>query len=576
MKKIVLLIAIMATSAALVTLFMLLHRKAQLAKLENTFWSVSEKISSELSPENKIRQMFVLYIELDKYETLEKIMPGAIFVHNNNIPRFSNGEKDYDMLPFLIEKIHRIYMSKQVPPPLYSIDEEGGYVRRISSKDDFPSAMTIGEAMVETGKTDLSMLTGFYTCLKLRKYGISWNFAPVADVQTNPENPVIGARSFGSDPELVYEATSSYLEGLTSARCLGSVKHFPGHGDTSLDSHKNLPYVNKNPEELKNNELFPFKKIVQNHSELVHSIMTAHIVYPEIDDKPATFSYKWLTGTLKNEWGYKGIIVTDDLGMNAVNIYAAKNQIDNPAVEIINAGADMLLYFGSAPESEILVNKLIAFYKTANPEFKNRIQESVKKIIYYKLKSGIIDHYLDSVSENWQPEEKQMVEVIKQYSYEIENRIDMIEKQLPDAISTNKFISEHGIKTIIAPETLPKKIQGEQLFTDLNEKKIDERLLKNFKIILPLSKISESNCSDYCLVLFTTKNKIESLPMLRSKTGKYIIYSLDNPFPSRKYKTLLRPEDIFITTFSNTDESVSALINMVSGKYIPPKAAVIY
>jgi len=576
MKKIALLIAIMAASAALVTLFMLLHRKAQLEKLDNTFWSVSEKISSELSPENKIRQMFVLYIELDKYDTLEKIMPGAIFVHNNNIPRFSNGEKDYEKLPFLIEKIHRIYMDKQVPPPLYSIDEEGGYVRRISSKDDFPSAMTIGEAMVETGKNDLSMLAGFYTCLKLRKYGISWNFAPVADVQSNPENPVIGARSFGSDPELVYEATSSYLEGLTSARCLGSIKHFPGHGDTSLDSHKNLPYVNKNPEELKNKELFPFKKVVQNNPELVHSIMTAHIVYPEVDDKPATFSYKWLTGKLKNEWEYKGIIVTDDLGMNAVNIYAAKNQIDNPAVEIINAGADMLLYFGSAAESEILVNKLITFYETANPEFKNRIQESVKKIIYYKLKSGIIDHYLDSTSRNWKPEEKQMVEVIKQYSYEIENRIDTIEKQLPDAISTNKFISEHGIKTIIAPETLPKNLQSEQLFTDLDEKKIDERLLKKFKNVLPLSRISESNCSNYCMVLITTKNKIESLPMLRSKTGKYIIYSLDNPFPSRKYKALLQQEDIFITTFSNTDESVSALINMVSSKYIPPKAAVLY
>jgi beta-N-acetylhexosaminidase len=226
---------------------------------------------------------------------------------------------------------------------LIGIDQEGGTVIRALSLPQAPAAMALGAI----GDEALAEQVGAAVARGLRHLGINWNFAPVLDVNNNPANPVIGGRSFGEDPALVTRLARAWMRGSLSEGVACCVKHFPGHGDTHVDSHHALPTVDKSLEALEALELIPFRALTSG-PQPAPAIMTAHIVYPQIDaEHPATLSRRVLTGILRESLGYQGVVITDALMMRAVHDRYGHARA---AVLAVQAGADMPLAQGSLPE----------------------------------------------------------------------------------------------------------------------------------------------------------------------------------------------------------------------------------
>ena len=229
---------------------------------------------------------------------------------------------------------------------LIALDQEGGSVIRATSLPQAPAAMALGAV----GDAHLAEEVGAAVARGLRYLGINWNFAPVLDVNNNPANPVIADRSFGADPALVERMARAWMRGSLREGVACCVKHFPGHGDTHVDSHFSLPCVDKSLAELEALELKPFRALAHGSKGdlAAPAMMTAHIVYPQLDpEHPATLSRRLLTGLLRESIGFQGVVITDALMMKAVH---DRYGHAGAALLALQAGADMPLAQGSQAE----------------------------------------------------------------------------------------------------------------------------------------------------------------------------------------------------------------------------------
>jgi beta-N-acetylhexosaminidase len=223
------------------------------------------------------------------------------------------------------------------PEALIGIDQEGGAVVRSTWVPQPPAAMSLGAS----NDPDLCRQVGAAVARSVKALGFNWNFAPVLDLNNNVNNPVISERSFGADPVQAHKLASAWMEGSLAEGVACCVKHFPGHGDTHVDSHRDLPEVNKSRAQLDALELAPFKAAAKN----APAMMTAHIVYPQIDpENPATMSKAILTGILRDEWNYHGVVITDGMDMHAI---AGRYGVGIAAVKALAAGADMVMALGN-------------------------------------------------------------------------------------------------------------------------------------------------------------------------------------------------------------------------------------
>lgn len=226
---------------------------------------------------------------------------------------------------------------------LIAIDHEGGGVVRPSFWPYPPSAMCLGAAQDLT----LTEQVGLAGARQLRSVGINWNFAPVLDLNTNPQNPVISDRAYGDDPARVTAQALAAARGLQAGGVASCVKHFPGHGDTRQDSHHDLPRVDSARAVLDRQELAPFRAAVDAG---IPAIMTAHIIYSALDpEHPATLSKAILTDLLRTEWGYQGVTITDSMGMQAIDGRYGRGEA---AVLALRAGADMVMALGRREAQE--------------------------------------------------------------------------------------------------------------------------------------------------------------------------------------------------------------------------------
>jgi beta-N-acetylhexosaminidase len=233
-----------------------------------------------------------------------------------------------------------------------------------------PPAETFGKIDNEQLTYDAGLLTG----KELSALGFTLNFAPVMDVNTNPDSPVIGDRSYGSDVNTVIKHSMAFAKGLVEGGVFPCAKHFPGHGDAAVDSHKGLPFVSHNIKRLEEIELAPFKHWAQNSA---WPIMTAHVIYPALDKtKPATMSSKILTDILRSEFSFNGVIFSDDLEMGAI---ANETGEVSSALLSLEAGADALLVCSNLDlRSEIIES--IAYKAKTNPTFYNRLKASANRV----------------------------------------------------------------------------------------------------------------------------------------------------------------------------------------------------
>ncbi|WP_145019223.1 glycoside hydrolase family 3 N-terminal domain-containing protein [Paenibacillus sp. Y412MC10] len=285
---------------------------------------------------------------------------------------------------------HDLQMEAGDIPLFLGIDQEGGVVKRIPGGTNLPGQMALGA----TGDTTLAEAAGRLTGEELKALGLQVNFAPVLDINSNPDNPIIGMRSFSSDPDLVTRLGLAEIQGLRQSGVIAAVKHFPGHGDTVVDSHLGMPVLSHDRERLDAVELKPFRSAIDNGVEM---IMTAHIAFPAVDNEhvpslkdgssvpiPATLSKKVLTGLLRGELGYKGVIISDAFTMNAIAEHFGENQA---VVRAVSAGVDIILMpQDPAAAHQTLVN---AVKSGAIPI--ETIHSSVKRILELKAKYGLFD-----------------------------------------------------------------------------------------------------------------------------------------------------------------------------------------
>ena len=253
-------------------------------------------------------------------------------------------------------------------PLLFGQDCEWGLSMRLYDTEEFPKN-------IELGKIDNPELTykiGKEIGRQCREIGLHINFAPVADVNTNPNNIVIGKRSFGSNKELVTKHSVAIMCGMQDSGLLTCAKHFPGHGDTSTDSHLGLPILEHTKERIQNIELYPFKKLVEAG---VDAIMTAHIALPQLDPSgiSATLSKKLLN--LKNEIGFNGLMITDGLGMQALTKHFQPGEIE---LEALLAGNDILLCPLDVPKAVALILQAVKDGKITEEEINQKVRKILK------------------------------------------------------------------------------------------------------------------------------------------------------------------------------------------------------
>ena len=284
-------------------------------------------------------------------------------------------------------------------PLLLAIDQEGGIVYRLGSGTALPGNMAVGA----TRDPELANQAGQIIGRELSALGLNVNFAPVFDTNNNPQNPVIGLRSFSSDPKVVARLGTAMMEEIQKYNVAVAAKHFPGHGDTAVDSHTGLPLVDKSYAEFEALELLPFKAAIDKNADM---LMTAHIQYPQIEKDtviskqtgetiyiPATLSDDIITGIVRKKFGYKGVVVSDAMGMDAI----AKNFGESEAaIMAIKSGVDVVLMPTVLRSKSDLakIDKIINDIEQAVQRGDipvSRLDESVTRILNLKEKRGILD-----------------------------------------------------------------------------------------------------------------------------------------------------------------------------------------
>jgi beta-N-acetylhexosaminidase len=263
-------------------------------------------------------------------------------------------------------------------PLILSMDAEWGIGMRLDNVEKFPYQLTLGAIKNDS----LIYEFGKAVAIQFKRMGMQMNLAPVADINVNPDNPVINFRSFGENRERVAEKTIMYMKGMQENGIIATAKHFPGHGDTNVDSHLDLPIINQSRQRLDSVELYPFRKII---SEGVGSIMTAHLYLPSLDTTsglPSSLSPNIIKGVLKNELGFKGLVVTDAMNMKAVTSYFKPGEAEAKALE---AGNDVV---------EFVTDVEVAIESTKNSIKLNHLtnedlEQKCRKILAMKYWSGL-------------------------------------------------------------------------------------------------------------------------------------------------------------------------------------------
>ncbi len=299
---------------------------------------------------------------------------GAILFARNLATAGSDGEHDTRAIAALVADLKTRAPAGE-PPPLVCVDQEGGRVQRIRAPlPEWPPMLAFDE--VAGGRAEpLAESVGQAMGAELAAVGIDVDFAPVLDVHTNPDNPIIGDRAFSRDPGRAAARALAFARGLRRAGVLGCGKHFPGHGDTQLDSHLALPRVDRDRAGLESIELLPFRRAARDPA--IPMVMTAHVVFSALDDKtPATLSRRIVTGLLREELGFSGVVVSDDLDMKAISDHAGAGDAATAAVE---AGCDVLLACRREDVQDAAYEAIVREGER-RPAFRDRVAEAAGRV----------------------------------------------------------------------------------------------------------------------------------------------------------------------------------------------------
>lgn len=334
-----------------------------------------DSVFATLTPEQKIGQFFMVATFSNRSESHYQYVDHLIQTYNIGGLIFFQGG------PYRQAVLTNRYQAESKVPLLVGIDGEWGLGMRLDSAMDFPKQMALGAIR----DNQLIYRMGAEIGRQCRRLGIHINFAPVSDINSNPANPVIGVRSFGESKENVALKASAYMRGLQGARIIATAKHFPGHGDTNADSHRTLPTVSRSSEQLRDIDLYPFRKLI---ADSLMGIVTGHLYVPVVDNTPAlaaTLSEKVVTELLQKELGFRGLVFTDALNMGGISRSPRAMDVN---LQALLAGNDILLYPENVKEATAAI--LNAVQQGVLPQ--ELVDQKVKKILRAKYWAGL-NHY---------------------------------------------------------------------------------------------------------------------------------------------------------------------------------------
>jgi len=340
----------------------------------------------QMTLQQKVGQIFMIHTYSNRLsfvgrDLLQTWQPAGVVLFDNNIGT-------PEEITRLVNEYQSAMIEVSAVPLFISTDQEGGWIMRM--REGF-TELPPTSLITATNNPDLSRRMGQAMATEISAVGVNLNLSPVADLDTNPDNPVIGRRSPGGYPDLVGQMLENYIAGMQSNGVIATVKHFPGHGDTVEDSHIFLPQIAYTPEFLRGRELMPFIYAINAD---VSAVMVAHIWFSAIDTQelPATLSYNVVTGLLREELGYDGIIMTDAMDMDAItNRYPP----EEAAIRAVLAGVDLIVYGAGFSEAR-QQGAMQAIYDAVldGRIDESRIDESVYRILSAKMQYGMME---------WQP-----------------------------------------------------------------------------------------------------------------------------------------------------------------------------
>lgn len=583
-KKTLWIILIVSISGFLLLYFNLpvIHqylKKREQEKINKNLDYLTRILIYSFKQEKLHQQMYFVYLPNLDIKYLYDSYPGTIFIHTENVPKNKNGKVDLNELKKRIREIKKYYHNSRYPEPFFAIDQEGGTIRWLpEGTTPFPWAIALGEANAISKDIPLTYLTAYHNCRELKQYGINWVLGPVADILYDLNNPAIHARSFGNNKTHVIKNIREYLKGLNDAGCMNSLKHFPGHGDTHTDSHYALPIINKNFNILEKEDLSPF--IASMQENLNQGIMTSHILFSEIDKHPVTISDKWLKNIIREKYHFDGIIVTDDIGMDAMKPPRWRRSYSDLITASIKNGADMVLMFKNSPlyyKNAITHTK----EKISNSKFLiERTHDSIYKIIKIKLQKSLMNNKLREIRKT--TKNLQTIEEINFYFQRLEEKMQSLKNKPILKISPEK------IKEFTCQKAI-KRIWGNAIET--------EKYTSGILCISDSAEIPKGRCSE----VLTIKNGISFNRIAHCKTNKncrlvlinlygkntryifrnilslikrppLILYTTDTFLPFSYWKSVLRKDDAVITSFNDDEDSRKYLTDCFARICSPPNS----
>ena len=490
-----------------------------------------DSIYSNLSLEEKIGQLFMIDVftsrsdsELESLESLIKSnhVGGVIFSKGN---------------PYRQAQLTNKIQTENKIPLLVGMDAEWGLAMRLDSTYAFPWNMTLGAIQ----DTSIVRKVGQQIGKHSKRLGVHINFAPVADINTNPKNPIIGSRSFGETKDIVISHSVALMKGMHEAGILSSAKHFPGHGDTEQDSHKTLPSIGFSEKRIRDIELKPFQALID---EGVSSVMVAHLNIPSLESQknlPSSLSSKIVSDLLKEELGFNGLIITDALNMKGVSNSSTPGEVD---MEAFKAGSDILLISEDIPKAINIIKEAVLKGDITN----KRLAASVKKILYAKYKVGLNSFKpieTDQLIEELNSEENDAV-----YQEAIQNATTVIKNDL-GILPINDI--DHQTYAYVALGDA----SGDEFFKTMNQyARVD-------KIDVTKTNIDLNQFSDYDQIIIGF-HKSDANPWADYKFSPFEIELIKSI--SQDYKTILvnftRPYSLLqLKNYINIDAIVQAYQN---------------
>ena len=509
------------------------------------------KKTSEMTLKEKLGQLVMCGFEDPFYDEHARILIEDYKV--GNIILFKRNVENMKQVIELNKKIYDKVLENTGIMPFISIDQEGGMVTRIMDGATFcPGNMSISASDDKNNAYNIGKIMG----IELTKLGINLNLAPSLDVNNNPNNPVIGIRSYSDDPKRVSEFGNQFIKGLQE-NIFATAKHFPGHGDTNVDSHLGLASLNFDRNRLDNVELVPFKSAIKNG---VKAIMSAHIIFKDIDDVPATLSYKVLTNLLREQLGFEGIIVSDCMQMKAIdNLYTT----EQGTVRGINAGLNIACVCHSL---ERQINTLKALEDAVNSGIIKMevIEERVERILKYK--EEIQEHM---ISEFYNKKNEELVEFFNK----IEDNKKLAQRVSDEALtlycgSSYKYdkytlvigntpfastIAEDKLNNKNLLQILKEKTELDILEVDVNPENIDDIVdkAKNYKKVIYVTYNINTNPNQAKLALKLNEN-VKDLYIISSR----------NPYDVMHLKGIKN----IVCLYEYTPISIQTMYKYITGK----------